>query len=40
MKYNKNMMNDVIDGLTAIREYDYITYPTEDEVKVGELLKN
>jgi hypothetical protein len=33
MRYNKNMMNNVIDELLFIREYDYITYPNEDEVK-------
>lgn len=39
MRYNKNMMNDVIDELLFIREYDYITYPNEDEVKADEILK-
>ena len=40
MRYNKNMMNDVIDDLICIREYDYINYPNEDEAKADEILKN
>jgi len=38
MKYNKEKLEDIIERLQSIIEYDYITYPTEDEKKVEEIL--
>ncbi len=38
VRYDKEKMNDVIDILCIIREYDYITYPPEDDTKVKAIL--
>lgn len=38
MNYNKEKLEEVISALTAIQEYDYITYPDEDNEKAKDIL--
>lgn len=38
MIYDKEKLNDLIERLESIREYDYITYRNEDNEKVKEIL--
>lgn len=38
MRYDKGKLKEIIDRLETIREYDYITYPSEDEEKVKNIL--
>lgn len=38
MIYDKEKLNDLIERLESIKEYDYITYRNEDNEKVKEIL--
>ena len=38
MKYDKNKMQEVLDCLMGIQEYDWITYPREDEKEAEKML--
>ena len=38
MNYDKKKLLDLIDRLNVIQEYDYITYPNEDNEKVKVIL--
>jgi len=40
MIYYRTKLEDLIFRLQAIREYDYICYPSEDEEKVVDILNN
>jgi hypothetical protein len=40
MIYNKDKLIDLIDRLNNIIEYDYITYPPDDNKKTEEILSN
>ncbi|MCK9428905.1 MAG: hypothetical protein M0R17_02695 [Candidatus Omnitrophica bacterium] len=40
MKYNKNKLNDILETLQAIKDFDYINYPTKDEEIINNLLNN
>ena len=40
MNYDKKKLIDLIDRLNTIQEYDYITYPDEDNEKVKVILSN
>ena len=38
MIYDKGKLFDLIERLSCIREYDYISYPQEDNEKVKDIL--
>ena len=38
MIYDKQKLQDLIERLQSIQEYDYITYPEEDNIKVKYIL--
>ena len=40
MIYDEAKLLDLIDRLNIIKEYDYITYPNEDNEKVKVILLN
>jgi len=38
MIYDKEKLTDLIERLETIKEYDYITYPNEDNEKVKKIM--
>lgn len=40
MEYDKQKLNCIIDSLQAIKDTDYFTYPTADEVKLVDIIQS